>query len=74
MQVTQIAKGDISCQDIPEPTNEEMQNEYDYLLSEQLTRNLLQVGLITPAEYDKIMLKNQRAFSPYIWKILGKST
>lgn len=44
MQVTKIVDGDISYSDIPKPTNAEMQREYDYLLAEQMTRNLLNDG------------------------------
>lgn len=70
MQVTKIAGGEISYNDIPRPTNEEMQNEYNYILAEQMTRKLLDRGLISMDEFDKIMAKNRRSFSPFISKIL----
>ena len=70
MQVTKIAGGEISYNDIPRPTNEEMQNEYNYILAEQMTRKLLDKGLISEEEFDKIMAKNRRSFSPFISKIL----
>ena len=70
MQVTKIAGGEISYNDIPRPTNEEMQNEYNYILAEQMTRKLLDRGLISVDEFDKIMAKNRRFFSPFISKIL----
>lgn len=70
MQVTKIAGGEISYNDIPRPTNEEMQNEYDYFLAEQLTKKLLDEGLISVDEFDKIMAKNRRSFSPFISKII----
>ena len=70
MQVTKIAGGEISYNDIPRPTNEEMQNEYNYILAEQMTRKLLDWGLISVDEFDKIMAKNRRSFSPFISKIL----
>ena len=70
MQVTKIAGGEISYNDIPRPTNEEMQNEYNYILAEQMTRKLLDRDLISVDEFDKIMAKNRRSFSPYISKIL----
>lgn len=70
MQVTKIAGGEISYNDIPRPTNEEMQNEYNYILAEQMTRKLLDQGLISVDEFDKIMVKNRRSFSPFISKIL----
>ena len=70
MQVTKIAGGEISYNDIPRPTNEEMQNEYNYILAEQMMRKLLDRGLISVDEFDKIMAKNRRSFSPFISKIL----
>ena len=70
MQVTKIAGGEISYKDIPRPTNEEMQNEYNYILAEQMTRKLLDKGLISVDEFDKIMAKNRQSFSPYISKII----
>jgi hypothetical protein len=70
MQVTQIVGGEISYNDIPKPTNAEMQNEYNYILAEQMTRKLLDKGLISEAEFAKIMAKNRQSFSPYISKIM----
>ena len=70
MQVKKIAGGEISYNDIPRPTNEEMQNEYNYILAEQMTRKLLDRGLISVDEFDKIMAKNRISFSPFISKIL----
>lgn len=70
MLVKQINDGEISYQDIPKPTDEEMQNEYNYILAEQMTRKLLDQGLISVDEFNKIMAKNRRSFSPYISKII----
>lgn len=70
MQITKIADGEISYNDIPKPTDVEMQNEYNYLLAEQMTRKLLDKGLISEEEFDKIMAKNRRSFSPFISKII----
>ena len=72
MQVTQIAGGEISYNDIPKPTDAEMQNEYNYILAEQMTRKLLDKGLISEEEFDKIMAKNSLSFSPFISKITAK--
>lgn len=52
--------------EVPKPTNQEMQNEYDYILAEQMTKNLLLQGLITKDEYEQIMAKNRDSFSPFI--------
>ena len=70
MQVIQTIDGRVNPADVPKPTNEEMQNEYDYLLAEQLTKKLLDEGLISSDEFDKIMEKNRKTFSPLISKII----
>ena len=70
MQVTQTIDGRANPADVSKPTNEEMQNEYDYLLTEQLTKKLLDEGLISSDEFDKIMAKNRKTFSPFISKII----
>ena len=70
MQITHIPDG-ILDMDLPKPTNEDMQNEYDYILAEQLTGKLLKKGLITPDEYDRIMEINRQSFSPFIAQIMS---
>lgn len=65
-----VRHGKVNPADVPKPTNEEMQNEYDYFLAEQLTKKLLDKGLITDDEFEKIMAKNRKTFSPYISKIM----
>ena len=70
MNVTQIKDGQIAYQDIPKPTDADMQNEYNYILAEQMTRKLLDQGLISVEEFNKIMAKTRRSFSPFISKII----
>jgi predicted restriction endonuclease len=70
MQVTKIVNSEISYNDIPKPTNAEMQNEYNFILAEQMTKKLLDKGLISVDEFNKIMAKNRRSFSPYISRIM----
>lgn len=72
MNVTQITENGIVAAESPKPDEQEMQNEYDYLLAEQMTKNLLSQGLITEDEYGKIMAKNRDSFSPLISKIMQK--
>ena len=72
MQVIQTIDGKVNPADVPKPTNEEMQNEYDYLLAEQLTRKLLDKGFITDDEFPRIMARNRRSFSPFISKVIDK--
>lgn len=72
MNVTQITENGIATTEVSKLTNQEMQNEYDYILAEQMTKNLLSQGLITEDEFDKIMSKNRDSFSPFISKIMLK--
>lgn len=72
MNVTQITENGIAATEVSKPTNQEMQNEYDYILAEQMTKNLLSQGLITEDEFEKIMAKNRDSFSPFISKIMPK--
>lgn len=53
------------------PTNREMQNEYNYLLAEQMTKSLLDHGLLTEEEYALVMAKNRKSFRPFFSKILA---
>ena len=69
MQVTQMADGALG-KELPKLINQDMQNEYNYLLSEQLTQRLFSAGLITAEEQMKIMEKNRQSFSPIISKII----
>lgn len=72
MQVIQTIDGKVNPADVPKPTNDEMQNEYNYLLAEQLTKKLLDAGLITNDEFTRIMARNRRSFSPFISKVIDK--
>ena len=72
MNVTRITENGLVASEVPKPTNQEMQNEYDYILAEQMTKNLLSQGLINEDEYEKIMAKNRDSFSPFISKIMQK--
>ena len=69
MQVTQMAGG-VPGKGASKPTNQEMQNEYNFVLAEQLTQKLLAAGLITRDEFDKLGAKNRQTFSPFISKII----
>lgn len=64
-----IGNGKRCRQAIPRPTDAELQNEYNYLLAENLTKKLLEKGLISVDEFNKIMEKNRRTFSPLFSRI-----
>lgn len=52
-------------------TNEDLKNEYHYLLAEQIVKCMLEKGLISIGEYDKIMVLNRKSFCPYLWEIMS---
>lgn len=67
MQVTQLTAERINAAPKKHQyTMEEMQREYDYIRAEQMTKKLLDKGLITEKEYDIIMIKNRQVFSPIL--------
>ena len=53
----------------PRPTDAELQNEYNYILAENITKKLLEKGLVSVDEFNKIMEKNRRTFSPFSARI-----
>ena len=50
------------------------QNEYNYILAQQITKKLLAKRLITEAEFNKITAKNRESFSPLLGRIMPKLT
>ncbi len=71
MQVTKIIGNQgILNKEKHQYTEEELQHEYDYVRAEQLTKKLLDQGLITVDEFNKITEKNRQTFSPYLAKIM----
>ena len=71
MQVTKLTAGQIVA--VPKKhqyTEEEMQREYDYIRAEQMTKKLLDKGLITEEEFDKIIALNRKSFSPFLSEIM----
>jgi len=70
MQVKEIDSKNIEILNLSKPTDKELQNEYDYIFAEELTRKLFVEGLITEEEYEKIMRKNRHKFKPFLSKIM----
>ncbi len=46
-------------------SQEQLQREFDYIQAEKLLRKMLQKGLITEAEFNKIDVLNRQTFSPF---------
>lgn len=55
---------------LEKPTEAALQNEYYYLMAARLTIKLLEKGLISRGEYDKIMDKNRKTFQPFLAEIM----
>lgn len=51
-------------------TKEEMQREYDYIRAGQMTKTLLDNGMITEEEYSKIIALNRKSFFPFLSDIM----
>jgi len=69
MDITQI-DGNIVLPKAAKPTQEQLQNEYDYMIAESITKKLLEKGFITADEFNRIMEKNRESFSPFIEGIM----
>ena len=46
-------------------TKEAMQKDFDYEMAQKITKNLLDEGLISIDEYDRISALNAQKFSPF---------
>lgn len=69
MNVTEI-QGVFHPEQLVERTDDDMRREFYYIAAGQITQKLLDKGLITPGEFDKIMAKNREKFLPAIAKIM----
>ena len=52
-------------------SEEQMQNEFDYMIAQQMLKNMLGNGLISLAEFDKISALNLEIFSPELASIMA---
>jgi predicted transcriptional regulator len=51
-------------------TKEAMQKDFDYMMAQKMTQALLENGLITNDEFDKITAKNKERFSPFMAELM----
>jgi len=51
-------------------TKEAMQKDFDYMMAQKMTQALLNNGLITNEEFDKITAKNEEKFSPFMAELM----
>ena len=67
MQITKITSHEqLQELSLERMTDKQLQNEYNYIRAEQITRKLFDNGLISAGEYNRIMAENRRVFSPYL--------
>ena len=69
MNITQIKGTNAAIAQASRLSDAELQNEYNYILAENFTKKLLEKGLISVDEFDKIMAKNRESFSPFFARI-----
>ena len=71
MQVTKLTPEQMNAAPQKhEYTEEEMQQEYGYMLAQQMTKKLFNKGLISEEELHKITAKNRETFSPKLDAIM----
>ena len=56
--------------DLKKMSQEQLKREFDYIQAEKLLRKMLQKGLITEAEFNKIDALNRQSFSPFLAEIM----
>lgn len=52
-------------------SEEQMQNEFDYMMAQQILKNMLENDLISLAEFNKISALNLEIFSPELASIMA---
>jgi hypothetical protein len=63
-QITELTTTHVDAKRRP-VTEEKLQNEYDYYRSLKLLQKMLNAGLITQEEFEKIDRRNRQSFSPF---------
>lgn len=70
MQITKLEEGTVAPKpDIKVLTQEELQQEFDFILAEKIVRKMAEKGLISDDELHKISEKNRLIFSPHLSEI-----
>ena len=70
MQVTKITEEQTLPNSVVKPVTEDsMEREFDYYVAQKLSQDMLEKGLISVDEFNKIMEKNRRTFSPLFSRI-----
>lgn len=70
MHITKLEDGAVAPKpDKKQFTQEELQQEFNFILAEKIVRKMAKKGLITDDELHKISEKNRLIFSPYLSEI-----
>lgn len=51
-----------------------LQNDYDYFKAQEVAKLMLNSGLISLSEFNKLTLLNRKTFSPFYVEIMSKIT
>ena len=71
MQVTKIMPSDSGSAPAERRfTQEQLQQEFNYMQAEKITKKLLDKGLITDEEFDRIMAENRQTFPTFLSPLL----
>ena len=70
MQVTEVTSVTTPSTALSRISQEQLQQEFNFLRAEHLTKTMLNRGLITPDEYRLIMAENKVTFPTFISQIL----
>lgn len=52
-------------------TDEQLKREYNYCMAQKILKSMLEKGLISADEFNKITRKNREIFSPYLAEIMS---
>jgi hypothetical protein len=57
------------CSEVPAITEDDLQDEYDYVVAEMLVKAMHESGLLPDRTYDEMRRKNLDIFSPLLARI-----
>ena len=69
MQVKELGKMNVQTSEPIMVSDNELQNEYNYVLAETATKKLLENGFIEEGEYKKIIERHKEKFKPLSYRI-----
>lgn len=52
-------------------TDEQLKRDYHYHMAQKILKSMLEKGLISADEFNKITRKNRETFSPYLAEIMS---